>query len=579
VLYLAEVQRKSGGLLGGGKAELRLLACQRAEQSWSAVPGDETVACEEANNYGAGALLMVDLTASKQVQRVQEAGRQLVSILQNFSRLQEKFKTQEEEIEQWKQSLTYQSQELNRREMEMEARREQLQQMEADFEQLEQQRQTIEMQREEVNRQRDEFDRNRQELEGAWDHLRGEMRRLEERQTEFQQSAVLDTDKAHTLQELLNRLSSGSSVPDYLRNQLNQSLETLAQQQDFLGQHWQTLEHQRSTAQQIQSEIDHQGEDLRYRWQEWHQAQESLEQARAELKVQQTALNQKQDYARLLSVQLQHQDDLHQQMYRLVDSSDQVTINQHIDTSALEQMPLDELQRLVQDLEREMEKLSQFVESQEEELRFKQQEVEELQKRIQAASDFDRLNLENELADEQDSYQMLYETLVGQRRNLRERQGILKKHQAVLRQRQGFGPMDEAAEIDLGPVLGQVEALRQQQSEELHKLESQIEQMRSAIDQAQSLVASQAAEQANRQVELKQLEETLHNRRRETGELGGRIALYQEILQPIQYNIDRLRQGLESLAASMSDTQGVGEQQEQAIAEIRGILADLTAGS
>jgi len=122
VLYLAEVQRKSGGLLGGSRSELKLLAYQRTEQSWSAAPGDEIVTSDEASAYGQGALVLVELSANKQVQRVQEAGRPLVSILQGFSRSQEQFKNQEDEIEQWKQSLTYQSQVLNRREMEMETR-------------------------------------------------------------------------------------------------------------------------------------------------------------------------------------------------------------------------------------------------------------------------------------------------------------------------------------------------------------------------------------------------------------------------------------------------------------------------
>ncbi|UBF26945.1 pilus motility taxis protein HmpF [Kovacikia minuta CCNUW1] len=576
MLYLAEVQKKTGGLLGGGRAELKLLACQRSEQSWSAVPGEELVVCEEANNYNGGALLLVDLTANKQVQRVQEAGRQLVSILQNFSRLQEKFKTQEEEIEQWKQSLTYQSQELNRREMEMEARREQLQQMEEDFEQLEQQRQEIETQREEVTRQRDEFDRNRQELEGAWDHLRGEMRRFEEKQAEFQQSAFLDDEQANAIQELLNRLSGAIPATESVREDLNQSLEILTQQQNSLTQHWQTLEQQRSTTQQMQAEVDQQAQDIHQRWQEWHQAQESLEQARAELKVQQSSLNQKQESAQMLGVQLQNQEDLHQQVYRLADSSEKVAIGQHVDLESLEKIPLDELQKVVQDLERDLQKLSQFVESQEEELQLKQQEIDQIKAKIEAANGLD-LNLENELADEQDGYQMLNETLVGQRRNLRERKNLLNRHQAVLRRRQGHSDGNgQEDEIDLGPILSQIEALRHQQADELHKLESQIEQMRTAIGQAQGLVTSQTAEQENKRNDLKQQEQKLLDRRREVAELWGRVNLYQEMLQPIQDNVDGLRHKLESLAGSMSQVQEAGGEQERAIAEMRQILVNLT---
>ena len=133
MLYLAEVLRKAR-VIGSSRAELKLLACQRSELSWSAVPGEEIIAAPDDLSYGAGALVMVELSAGKQVQRHAEAGRQLVSILQNFSRMQEKSKTQEEEIEQWKQSLTYQSQELNRREMEIEASRIEVTQLREEFE-------------------------------------------------------------------------------------------------------------------------------------------------------------------------------------------------------------------------------------------------------------------------------------------------------------------------------------------------------------------------------------------------------------------------------------------------------------
>ncbi|HEY9909305.1 MAG TPA: pilus motility taxis protein HmpF [Thermosynechococcaceae cyanobacterium] len=578
MLYLAEVQKKGGGLLGGGKAELKLLACQRSEQSWSAVPSEETIVSDEASSYNAGALVLVDLTASKQVQRVQEAGRQLVSILQNFSRLQEKFKTQEEEIEQWKQSLTYQSQELNRREMEMESRREQLQQMEEDFEQLEQQRQEFDSTRDEVTRQRDELERNRQELEGAWEHLRGEMRRMEERQGELQQSAVLDEDKARTIHDLLNRLSGAVLPAEAPREQVNQSLEVLHQQQALMSQHWQNLEQQRNTSQQLQAEVDRQAQEIQSRWQEWQQAQDSLEQARSELKVQKNALNQKQEYSRMLGVQLQHQEDLYQQTYRLSEVSDKVTIGQLIDTEALGRLSIDELQRIVQDLERDLEKLSRFVESQEEELGYKQEEIDAIQARIQAASEYDRLSLENELADEQDGYQMLNETLVGQRRSLREREGVLRQHQEFLSRRQGNTDGDtQGSEIDLGPILNHIEAQRQQQSEELRKLENQIEQMQSAIQQAQGMISSQTIEQENKRNELKVQDQTLQAQRSSLAENWGRVNLYQELLQPLQDGIDGLRQRLEGTAGAIVHVQESGDHQLQAIAEMRQVLISLTS--
>jgi chromosome segregation ATPase len=577
VLYLAEVQKKSGGLIGGNKAELKLLACQRSEQSWSAVPGDELIPSEEASKYNAGALVLVDISGSKQVQRVQEAGRQLVSILQNFSRLQERFKAQEEEIEQWKQSLTYQSQELNRREMEMEARREQLEQMEDDFEKLEQQRQEIDALREDVNRQRDELERKSQELEGAWNHLRGEMSRLEDRQAEIQQAARLDDEQARTLYGLLDKIATAVPQAESWIDQANTALAAISEHQNLLGQHWQNLEQQRTTAHQLQTEVERRGQEIQTHWQTWEQAQELVEQARIELNAQQKLLASKREYAQMLGLQLQSQDELNQQIYRLAEGADNITISsQQVDLAALEKMPLDELQRLVQELEQELVKLSQFVESQEEELRSKQEEIDALQAKIQAASEFDRLNLENELTDEQDGYQMLNETLVGQRRSLGERRGLLNQHQMVLRRR--LGQPTEAGQdmgIDLGPLLTQVENQRHQQAEELQKLESQIEQVQLAIQQAEALLNTQGQEQEQKRQELKQSEQALVAQRAELAEIWGKVNLYQELLQPFQDSIDRLRQQLESLVNGLSQGQSAGEQL-QAIAEMRQILGRLS---
>ncbi len=91
MLYLAEVQKQKGGVFGGGKAELKLLACQRTDQSWSAVPAEEVIPAEEANNLSAGALVIVNLGGNRQVQgEIEPAGGRLVNMLQTFSRLVEK---------------------------------------------------------------------------------------------------------------------------------------------------------------------------------------------------------------------------------------------------------------------------------------------------------------------------------------------------------------------------------------------------------------------------------------------------------------------------------------------------------
>jgi chromosome segregation ATPase len=579
VLYLAEVQRKAR-VIGGGKAEFKLLACQRSEQSWTAVSGDEIIPAPDDAGYNAGVLVMVDLTNSKQVQRHSEAGRQLVSILQNFSRLQEKFKTQEEEIEQWKQSLTYQSQELNLREMEMETRREQLEQMEQEFEKLEQQQQEIESTREEVNRLREEFDRKNQELEGAWAQLHGELHKLEERQSELQQTTALDSEQAFQIQELLNRLSGAVAPTESVREQLNFSFEAIAQYQQTLDHHWQNLEQQRNSAQQLQAEVDQQAPEIQSRWQAWHEAQDALERSRSELLVQQNALTLKQAQAQALMVRSQNQDDLHQQICRIAEGSDKVLVGTRVDVDTLEQMSIDELQKVVQDLQRDLEKVFRFVNGQEEELTLQQEAIDALKERMQQASEYDRMALETELAEEQDRYKMLNETLVGQRRNYRDREQVLQQHQTVLDRRQGKtveNPPVAEGNLNLEPIITQLEELRQQQAEELKELQEQIQQIQAAIEQAQGTVDHQAGEQELKRNEIKQLEQQWQTQKAQAAELWGRVNLYQETLQPTQDNLNSVKEKLEAIANLTAQFQEASDYQLQAIAEMRQTIERLTS--
>jgi chromosome segregation ATPase len=577
VLYLAEVQKQKSGFMGAGKAEIKLLAFQRPDQSWNPVPGEEAIAAEEANNLNAGTLVLADLNANRQVQRIQEAGRPLVSILQNFSRTLEKSKRQEEEIEQWKQSLTYQSQELNRRNMEMEARLEQLQQMESDFNQLEAQRQEIETGREKMAQLQQEIERNRRELEGAWEHLRGEQRRLNEQQTQLQQAPVLDEVQTQQIQELLTRLSNGVAPTETVWEQLNFALEMVATQQGVLGEHWQQFEQQHGYAQQQQEEVERQAETLQNSFSGWQQAQNSWEQASAQLKGRTATLSSKQDYVRALTIQVRNQEELYQQIYSLAEASGQVDISDKVDLEALEKMPLDQLQQIVQDLQQDLQNASRFVNDQEEELKFQQQTIDELQAKLNQATGSERTDLETELADEQNSYEFLNETLVGQRQNLRSRKAILNQHQGVMWQRQGVDPNNgqEDNTIDLKPILAQIEAQQQQQKEELQKLEQEIEQIRFSLEQEQGMIDQQAQEQETKRLELQSIEQNLLSLRATVAECWGRIHLYQEMLQPVQDSLNEMRQKLEAIADALNHLQQTGNDQLQTVEEMRSSLVNI----
>ncbi|NEQ23793.1 MAG: hypothetical protein F6K28_32560, partial [Microcoleus sp. SIO2G3] len=530
------------------------------------------------NNMNSGTLVIVNLGGNRQLQgEIEPAGGRLVTMLQNFSRLLEKSKNQEEEIEQWKQSLTYQSQELNRREMEMESRLEQMQAMEEDFERLEQQRRELESANEETSRLREEFERSRQELEGAWEHLRGEQRRLEEQQAEVQYSAGLDENQASAIQESLERLSGAVAPTESVREQLNFAFEVVNNQQSMLDTYWQQLEQQQAEAFGLQAEVDRKGEEIQSRKRDLQEAQSSLEQAKGELKVQRNALQIKQEAAHMLRLQLQTQNDLHQELTRLATSSADVKISQKIDLEALEMMPLGELSDIVQGLQHDLDKVKRFVNDQEEELTFQRQAVEEVQDKIGGASEYDRLTLETELAEEQDRYQMLDESLVGSRRNLREREEILNQHMRVLRRRQGVAESNTSdnQKIDLGPVLSQLEAQRQQQEEELRKLESQIEQMRISISQAEGMIRHQSGEQESTLAQLQSLEQDWQLMKESAAQLFGRVSLHQETLQPRQDGLTEIRQRLEAIADALNQIQETGDYQLQAIAEMRQTINSL----
>ncbi|MFN6538775.1 MAG: pilus motility taxis protein HmpF [Nostoc sp. EkiNYC01] len=577
MLYLAEVQKQKGGLLsGGGKTELKLLACQRTDQNWSTV-SEEVIAAEDASKLNDGALVLVELNPNRQVQRIQEAGRPLVNILQNFSRQLEKFKLKEDEIDQWKQSLTFQAQELNRREMEMEARLEQLQNMEDELQQLEQQKQEVDTSRAEIERLQAEIQRNHQELEGAWEHLRGDQRRLEERQADFKQGTVLDEEQSRAMSELLDRLSSRVPPTQTLTEHVNLGFELVENQQAILTSHWEQLQQQKTAIAQQQEEVERLSQILGDRQNAWQQGQNSLAQQTAQLQVSTAELNNKQEYIKLLKEQLRNQEDLYQQIHTLAATSGDVVLGQQVDVEALQKMPLEELQKIVQDLQHKLEIDASFVHDQEQELKYKQEAIEELQNKLNQASDQDHINLELELTDENDLYQMLNSSLVGQRRNMLQHQKFLKQHQNVLLRRQGHTVADEEEgnQINLAPVLLQIETQRQQYSQEIQKLEREIEQMRAGIDLAQGMIDNQTHDLDEKQQELKAIEENLLSLRTATAQCRGRVNLYEEALQPVQDCLDGLRQKLQGIGESLDRFQETGDSQLQAIAQMRQTLQSL----
>ncbi len=580
MLYLAEVKKQNK--VFGSEIKLKLLAYQRNDQSWVAQQSEELLPTEQASMFGDGSLVVVNLDGSRTIQGEPKlASSQIVADLQKFSRLLEKSREQEEEIETWKQSLTYQSNELNRREMEMETRIEQLEQMEEEFERLEQQRQEADTAKEETARLKEEIERNRAELEGAWEHLRGEQRRLEELQNQVQPTGSLDEEQVNRLRELVTYLESTTFPLAALQEQLNEVLAVINIEQSNLDQNWQQLEENKSSAQEQQQRVEKEGEQIAQRQQELLTWQSELGQAQKAWELEQNSLSLRRELLQSMRSQWQSQGELCDALANLANSSGGKFLTQKVDLEALENMPLGELESLVANLQQDLEMQMRFVKDQEEELTLENQDIEELKQKVDKASDYDRLSLDQELTEAQDRYQMLDRTLLGQRRTLRDREEVFYQHQRILRRRQGIlteGDTDTQS-VDLSPVIYKLEQQQQDQEQELQRLENEIEQINNNLESQAQNLEQQKSQYESQQQELQSREADWQQAKLEATQLGIQVQLSEEMLSPWQERLNATRQKLEELTQLFDQCQQTAEYQSQAVSDLQQTVDALGAGN
>jgi chromosome segregation ATPase len=537
VLYLAEVKKQTKGFIGGAKTALKLLACQHNDQTWSAIPGDETLACDEIAQAGEGALVLVNLSNNRQIQGKPElAGIELVRQLQKLSRLLEKTKEQQEEIDQWKQSLSIQSEELTRRQMDMEARLEQIDQMQEEFEELE---------------------RQRQEMEANWECFRGEQQRMEALQ---KQIGPIDwnSPQVDKVQAIIGRLFANPDRATSVETQIQSAREALERQQTLLNNHLQQLEQEKANLGQRQNDVNQQGEAIKTRKQELESVVSALEGSKIQLQVRESLLASKQELLGRVNLEIGATEDLK----KILTGAGDTQSKQQVDVRALENMPLGELQETVKNLQADFDKLVRFVNDQEEELTLQCQAVAELEETLKTANDYDRFNLESELAEEQERKKMLDETLFGQRRRLKERQAILSQHLKVLRRRQGVMEIeDNLQQINLEPILLQLKDKKRNAQQDRQRLEKEIEQLQSSIEELRQQIARQESDRAAKMQELQRQEENWEQAKAALTELQSRVKLYEKALSPLQGNLAESRQKVEEVAQLFSSVE-----QPQAIA-------------
>ena len=527
MLYLTEVKKQTRGFIGGYKTELKLLACQHNDQTWSAIPGEDILTYDETNSLGEGALLLVNLSNNRQLQGNPElAGAEMVRQLQKIARLMERSKKDQEKIEEWKQSLTYQSEILNRQKMEMETRIEQIEQIEAEFEYLE---------------------RKRQELETLKQQLNEQQRHLEEGQINFNSSPNLSPEKQQFIRSLAERLANNHHRGNSPSQILHSTLESVQEQQNILNSCWQSLEEQKKAVENRQFANNEMLDYLEQRARELQTSRGALETAKIQLQIQETVLSQKQELFESLNLTLQTTDSTRQMLLRLL-QGEELDLDGKIDLEALEKMPLEELESLVKNLQTDLKRWEIFVNDQEEELTLQCQTVEELEARMATIDESERANLEEELAEEQEKKGMLAATLVGQRRNLQERQAIRSQHLKILQRRQGILSPEDAQKCSFEPLLILLEDSYQNNLQESQRLAAEIKRLQEDLPKNRDTIDEQWSDLEQKTREFEEQERQWRDANLALLRLKTQVQQYETFLQPVQDQLDQIRQKLETIS-------------------------------
>ena len=537
MLYLAEIQKQTKKFMGGVETNLKLIACRHNDFSWSAID-NESIDTDTSHDFGNGTLVAINLDKNRKLEgKIELASPKIVNILKNFSRLLEKTKDQEQEIEQWRESLAIQGEELSRRQLEMETRLEQVEQMESEFQQFERQKQEIVASQAEAEKIKAEFEAKSAELEGAWSQLRGQQLLIEE---QLKQAKALDPTQAEEIRQQLEVVKTAIARCNSLQEKLDAAENAALTQQELLQPHWDNLDR---SSQQVQSkgqELDNITARISEKQQQISSLKNSIAQTTEQLTGENQSLKLKQELSQFLQLQSESQDN----MLQLLSGSESDGTSSKVDLNQLENMPLPNLESTVASLKKDLEKVARFVSDQEEELAWQCQAVEELEAKIADKNEFERLALEQELADEKEAKKMLDQTLIGQRRSLKERHQVLLEHSRVLKRRQGIIDFDfesEIHDIDLAPIKDGLVQQQQQLQQQRQKLASEVAQIEQTIQELQAELESQTSREKELESQITKEQDIWHQLNLDLARMQFKIDFYQQQLQPLQDALDSIK--------------------------------------
>lgn len=558
----------------GSKVELLLLACERNDKSWSMLPSNPKETIEVSgdqangfNDFNEGVLVVVNLSTNRQVQgQPDAAANKIPNILQNLSRIVDKVKSKEEEIEQWKQSLTYQSQELNRREMEMESQMEEVERVNEELAKLEQKRQEINNAKAEAEKLRADVEREKKNLEAKWDHVRSQQANLDENQSSGLSGE--DSKKILDIIEFLEECQFDvAGLGDRLQNLRSQHQAQLALIETYTNE----LESKREAAGDRQTTLDNQEAELQERQREFQEKFQSLEQAEGQLDFNHKLLESKQESLNLINYHLQNQDEI-RDLIKQISQGAASSGGETVDLSAIEKMPLGELEEVVNTLKDELEKLVQMVNAQEEELTLNGQMVKELQDKIAQADQYAKIDLETELADAQESKSFLDETLVGQRKTLKSKQGVFRQYFQVYQRRQGVIEVNAPLSVDFSPLLEQLEEQKEQKEEERRQLDSQIEKIHQGLNQVKNIVQNQAQDIRSQQQQLEEEAQQLAAAKAEVVKMWVEVGVVENMLKPIQASCQELGEKIQEVEGLLESFKVTQQQNQDAVQQLGDVV-------
>jgi chromosome segregation ATPase len=142
--------------------------------------------------------------------------------------------------------------------------------------------------------------------------------------------------------------------------------------------------------------------------------------------------------------------------------------------------------------------------------------------------------------------------LEGQRETLIERQSILQVHINVLEYRQS---QSADGDNNWGQVLQLLSDQRHGQQEELERSNIEIQHLQAVLEQAKAKVETQVNEYLAKSEEVQKLEQELQSRHHNVTEVRAKVALYEDMIQPLQSHINGLKDQLSSAPGGNAVTQ------------------------